>query len=64
VDQDVPKGRHAKARRASAAYEKLLSQETEKRGKDLEIFIPPGPRLGNKVIEAVDLSKGYGDKRC
>jgi len=57
-----PKGRHAKAKARITAYENLLSQESEKREKDLEIFIPPGPRLGDKVIAAEGLSKGYGDK--
>jgi energy-dependent translational throttle protein EttA len=57
-----PRARHAKSKARIGAYEQLLSQDSEKRGKDLEIFIPPGPRLGRKVIEAVDLSKGYGDR--
>ena len=57
-----PKGRHAKAKARISAYESLLSQENEKRGKDLEIYIPPGPRLGEVVIEAKNLSKAYGDR--
>ncbi len=56
-----PKGRHAKARSRITSYENLLSQEQDKRQKDLELFIPPGPRLGNIVIEALDVSKGYGE---
>jgi len=56
-----PKGRHAKAKARISAYESLLSQENEKREKDLEIYIPPGPRLGEVVIEATNVSKAYGD---
>jgi ATP-binding cassette ChvD family protein len=56
-----PKGRHAKGKARINAYERLLSQESEKREKDLEIYIPPGPRLGNVVIEADGVSKAYGD---
>ena len=47
-----PKGRHAKAKARISSYEQLLAQESEKRAKDLEIYIPPGPRLGEVVIEA------------
>ena len=57
-----PKGRHAKAKARISAYESLLSQENEKREKDLEIYIPPGPRLGELVIEATNVSKAYGDR--
>jgi sulfate-transporting ATPase len=57
-----PKGRHAKAKARISAYESLLSQESEKREKDLEIYIPPGPRLGDLVIEASNVSKAYGDR--
>jgi ATP-binding cassette ChvD family protein len=57
-----PKGRHAKAKARISSYEQLLSQESERRAKDLEIYIPPGPRLGDIVIEAVDVGKGYGDR--
>lgn len=57
-----PKGRHAKSKARINAYEALVNQETEKRDRDLEIFIPPGPRLGDLVIEAKNLSKAYGDK--
>jgi ATP-binding cassette ChvD family protein len=56
-----PKGRHAKSKARINAYETLVSQESEKRERDLEIFIPPGPRLGNVVIEANHLTKAYGD---
>jgi sulfate-transporting ATPase len=57
-----PKGRHAKAKARISSYETLLSQEAEKRARDLEIYLPPGPRLGKVVIEAEGLSKGYGDR--
>lgn len=57
-----PKARQAKGKARITAYENLLSQETEKRREDLEIYIPPGPRLGDVVIEFDGVSKGYGDK--
>lgn len=57
-----PKGRQAKGKARLSAYEKLLSQETREKEDKLELFIPPGPRLGNKVIEAAGVAKGYGDK--
>ncbi len=57
-----PKGRQAKAKARLGAYEKLLSQETKEREEKLELYIPPGPRLGNKVIEATGVAKAYGDK--
>jgi len=57
-----PKGRHAKSQARISAYEKLLNQEVQKQEKDLELFIPPGPRLGNVVIEANGVSKAYGDR--
>ncbi|OGR00258.1 MAG: energy-dependent translational throttle protein EttA, partial [Deltaproteobacteria bacterium RIFOXYD12_FULL_50_9] len=57
-----PKGRHAKSKARISAYESLLEQETEKRGRELEIFIPPGPRLGKLVIEADNVSKAFGDR--
>lgn len=57
-----PKGRHAKSQARVTAYDQLLSQETEKLAKDLEIYIPSGPRLGDVVIEADNVSKGYGDR--
>ena len=56
-----PKGRHAKSKARISSYEALLGQEREKREKELEIFIPPGPRLGRTVIEAENVSKAYGD---
>jgi sulfate-transporting ATPase len=57
-----PKGRHAKSKARISAYENLLGQEGEKNAKDLEIYIPPGPRLGDVVIEARQVGKGYGDQ--
>jgi ATP-binding cassette ChvD family protein len=57
-----PKARHAKSKARIKAYEQLLGQEGEKRSKDLEIYIPPGPRLGDVVIEANGVSKAYGDR--
>ncbi|MEW6594249.1 MAG: energy-dependent translational throttle protein EttA [Thermodesulfobacteriota bacterium] len=56
-----PKGRHAKSKARIAAYEELLGQEGEKRTRDLEIYIPPGQRLGKLVIEADKIGKSYGD---
>ena len=57
-----PKGRHAKSKARISAYETLLVQEGEKQERELEIFIPPGPRLGDVVIEAQHLRKEYGDR--
>ncbi len=57
-----PKGRHAKGKARINSYEALLSQESEGRAQDLEIYIPPGPRLGQVVIEALGLKKTYGDR--
>ena len=57
-----PKGRQAKGKARINSYEAMLSQESEKRGQDLEIYIPPGPRLGQVVIEANDVRKVYGDR--
>ena len=56
-----PKGRHAKSKARIAAYEKMLTDESEKRNDELEIFIPSGPRLGDVAIEAHNVSKAYGD---
>lgn len=56
-----PKGRHAKSKARINDYERLVATESEKRSEDLEIFIPPGERLGDLVIEAQKVSKGYGD---
>ncbi|MCC6148050.1 MAG: energy-dependent translational throttle protein EttA [Anaerolineaceae bacterium] len=57
----TPKGRHAKSKARIKSYESLLDQQSESRVKDLEIYIPPGPRLGNMVVEADNVSKSYGD---
>ncbi len=56
-----PKGRRAKSKARLAAYEELASKEFQQRNETKEIFIPPGPRLGDVVVEAVNLKKGYGD---
>jgi len=56
-----PKGRHAKSKARINSYESLLGQEGEKREKELEIFIPPGPRLGKTVIETEAVNKAYGE---
>jgi energy-dependent translational throttle protein EttA len=57
-----PKGRHAKSKARINDYEKLIATESEKRSEELEIFIPPGERLGDIVIEAHGVAKAYGDK--
>jgi sulfate-transporting ATPase len=57
-----PKGRHAKAKARIAAYEKMLQDQPEQREEEIEIYIPPGPRLGDVVIEAAGLGKAYGEK--
>ena len=57
-----PKGRHAKGKARITRYEDLLNEQQEKQAGDLEIYIPPGPRLGDIVVEAKDLTKAYGDK--
>jgi ATP-binding cassette ChvD family protein len=57
-----PKGRRSKSKARISSYEKLFSQETEQLAKELEIFIPPGPRLGKVVIEAENLTKCFGDR--
>ncbi|HEX6182461.1 MAG TPA: energy-dependent translational throttle protein EttA [Pyrinomonadaceae bacterium] len=58
----APKARHAKSKARINSYEALLSQQNEQRARELEIYIPPGPRLGAVVIEADGVSKGYGDR--
>ena len=57
-----PKGRRAKSKARISAYDELLSEEGEKRREDLELYIPPGPRLGDKVIIANGVAKAYGDR--
>ncbi|MEW6507255.1 MAG: energy-dependent translational throttle protein EttA [Bacteroidota bacterium] len=58
----APRARHAKSKARISSYEEMLKEETENRQKDLELYIPSGPRLGNVVIEAENISKSYGDK--
>ena len=57
-----PKGRHAKSKARLARYEELTQQNFEKRSETNELFIPPGPRLGDVVIEAKNLRKGFGER--
>lgn len=57
-----PKGRHAKSQARISSYEDMVAQESEKHAKDLEIYLPPGPRLGDIVIEAEKVAKAYGDR--
>lgn len=59
----APKARQAKSKARLGAYDKMLNEEQKEREEKLEIFIPNGPRLGNKVINAVDVAKSFGD-RC
>jgi len=56
-----PKARHAKGKARLNAYEQLLNEDTTEKLERVEIYIPPGPRLGDIVVEARDLKKGYGD---
>lgn len=58
----APKARQAKGKARLNSYEQLLNQDQKEREEKLEIFIPNGPRLGNKVIEAIGVAKAYGDK--
>ena len=57
-----PKGRHAKGKARLTRYEQLLGEQQDKLAEDLEIYIPPGPRLGDLVVEGTHLGKSYGDK--
>ncbi|MFN8431580.1 MAG: energy-dependent translational throttle protein EttA [Spirosomataceae bacterium] len=57
-----PKGRTAKAKARLNAYDNLLNQDAKEREEKLELYIPPGPRLGNKVIEAKNIKMGFGDR--
>jgi ATP-binding cassette ChvD family protein len=57
-----PRARQAKSKARLEAYEKLLAEEAERAPESVEIFIPPGPRLGDVVVEAANLRKGYGDR--
>ena len=58
----APKARQAKGKARLNAYDKLLNEDVKEKEEKLQIFIPNGPRLGSNVIEAVNVSKGYGDK--
>ena len=58
----APRARHAKSKARINSYEALLTQESERHAQELEIYIPPGPRLGQVVIEAEGVSKAYGDR--
>ncbi len=58
----APKGRHAKSKARINAYEAMVSHESERLADELEIYIPPGPRLGNTVIQAENINKSMGDK--
>lgn len=59
----APKGRHAKSKSRLARFDELASQESQKRNETQEIYIPPGPRLGDVVVEAEGLKKGFGDRQ-
>lgn len=57
-----PKGRHAKGKARVTRYEELLGEQQDKQSDELEIYVPPGPRLGDVVVEAKGLAKAFGDK--
>ena len=58
----APKARHAKSKARLGAYDRMMSEDVKDKEQKLELFIPPGPRLGDVVIEAHDVSKAYGNK--
>jgi ATP-binding cassette ChvD family protein len=58
----APKARHAKSKARLSSYEKMLNEDTKQKEERLELYIPNGPRLGNKVIECKNVTKAYGDK--
>jgi len=58
----APKARHAKGKARLEAYDRLINEDQKEKEDKLEIFIPNGPRLGNKVVEAISVSKAFGDK--
>jgi len=58
----APKARHAKGKARLAAYDRMMSEDTKEKEQNLEIFIPNGPRLGNKVLEVEGVGKAFGDK--
>ncbi len=57
-----PRARQAKSKARLQAYEKMLAEDSREKEKEIEIYIPPGPHLGDRVIDAVNLKKGYGDR--
>ncbi|MEX2597529.1 MAG: energy-dependent translational throttle protein EttA [Salibacteraceae bacterium] len=57
-----PKGRHTKSKARLSNYDKMLTEEQKAQEENLEIYVPPGPRLGNNVIEAIDVAKGFDDR--
>lgn len=57
-----PKGRQSKSKARLGAYEELLKEKTSEKIQEMQIYIPPGPRLGQAVVEAKNVSKGYGDR--
>ena len=57
-----PKGRRSKSKARISSYEKLIEQDTDKLARELQIFIPPGPRLGKVVIEADHIRKAFGER--
>ena len=58
----APKARHAKGKARLNAYDRLMNEDQKEREEKLELYIPNGPRLGNKVVEATEVAKGYGEK--
>jgi len=58
----APKARHAKGKARIEAYDRLINEDQKEKEEKLEIFIPNGPRLGNKVVEAIGVSKAYGER--
>ncbi|MFA6581847.1 MAG: energy-dependent translational throttle protein EttA, partial [Paludibacter sp.] len=58
----APKARHAKGKARIEAYDRLINEDQREKEEALEIFIPNGPRLGNKVVEAIEVAKGFGDR--
>jgi len=58
----APKARHAKGKARIEAYDRLINEDQKEKEEALEIFIPNGPRLGNKVVEAIEVAKGFGDR--
>lgn len=58
----APKARHAKGKARLEAYDRLMNEDQKEREEKLELFIPNGPRLGNKVVEAIGVSKAFGEK--